>query len=68
MADIIPATELRAGDIMLDANGDLTVELVQSREGFVRVFVAGVEDSFAAAWDFHPEDLCRVASRPAVTS
>ena len=68
MADLKPAADLQAGDIMLDPNGDLLIERVIPLDGCVRVLVSDHGAEFCATWTFDPADLVRVVTRPGVTS
>jgi hypothetical protein len=69
MADFIPAADLRVGDVMLDPNGDLRIAEVRGGvAGQCEVRVVAVDGGFEANWLFDPADLCRVVTRPAVTS
>lgn len=68
MADLKPAVELQAGDIMLDPSGDLRVDSVGVANGEIVVRVIALDGEFETVWRFDPADLCRCVSRPAVTS
>lgn len=71
MAELIEARELRAGDVMMDPNGNLDVRQVGHYGGnggalYVVVFVrgdSGREDPFTARWEFDGSDLVRIVTR-----
>lgn len=63
LTELVPASQLVAGDVMKHASGDLRVDHIGVVNGFIRVMVAAPEDEFCETWTFAAADLCRVVRR-----